>query len=109
MLYIWHTTICKVVHPLFSKNMKGPMQIKRDKYYSLMLLSKNKLHKLKNQINKVPTISKQDDIDFFSKRPCLSTLTESTSESSPVKMRPTKSVPREIDFDFLPPGCALLI
>ena len=30
-------------------------------------LSKNQLYKLKNQINKVPTIIKQDDIEFFSK------------------------------------------
>ena len=33
-------------------------------------LSKNKLHKPKNQINKVPTISKQGDIEFFSKYFC---------------------------------------
>ena len=30
-------------------------------------LSKNQLYKPKNQINKVPTIIKQDDIEFFSK------------------------------------------
>ena len=30
-------------------------------------LSKNQLYKHKNQINKVPTISKQDDIEIFSK------------------------------------------
>ena len=30
-------------------------------------LSKNQLHKLKNQINKVSTSIKQDDIEFFSK------------------------------------------
>ena len=47
--------------------MKGSMQIKRDKCYSLMLLSKNQLYELKNQINKVPTIIKQDDMEFFSK------------------------------------------
>ena len=47
---------------LISKNMKDPMQIKRSKYYSLMLLSKNQLYKQKTQINKVPTISKYDDI-----------------------------------------------
>ena len=28
-------------------------------------LSKYQLYKLKNQVNKVPTIIKQDDIDFF--------------------------------------------
>ena len=30
-------------------------------------LSKNQMYKLKNQINNVPTISKQDDIEFFAK------------------------------------------
>ena len=30
-------------------------------------LSKNQLHKPKNQINKFPTIIKQDDIEFISK------------------------------------------
>ena len=30
-------------------------------------LSKNQLYKHKNQINKVPTISKQDDVELFSK------------------------------------------
>ena len=35
-------------------------------------LSKNQVHKLKNQITKVPTISKQDDIEFFSKYFCTS-------------------------------------
>ena len=30
-------------------------------------LSESQLYKLKNQINKVPTISKQGDIEFFSK------------------------------------------
>ena len=30
-------------------------------------LSKNQLYKLKNQINKVPIIIKQNDIEFFSK------------------------------------------
>ena len=35
-------------------------------------LSKNRLHKLKNQINKVPAIIKQDDIEFFSKYFCTS-------------------------------------
>ena len=34
--------------------------------------SKNQLYKLKNQINKVPTIIKQDDIEFFSKCFCTS-------------------------------------
>ena len=33
-------------------------------------LSKNQLYKLKNQINKVPAIIKQDDIEFFSKYFC---------------------------------------
>ena len=31
-------------------------------------LSKNQLYKHKNQINKVPTISKQDDIELFLQR-----------------------------------------
>ena len=35
---IWNTTISKIVHPSLSKDMKGPMQIKRGKCYSLMLL-----------------------------------------------------------------------
>ena len=30
-------------------------------------LSKNQLYKLKNQINKVPTIIKEDNTEFFSK------------------------------------------
>ena len=30
-------------------------------------LCKNKLYQLKNQVNKVPTIIKQDDKDLFSK------------------------------------------
>ena len=36
--HIWHTTISKIIHPSLSKNKKGPMQIKRSKCYSLMLL-----------------------------------------------------------------------
>ena len=35
---IWHTTISKIVDPSLSKDMKGLMQIKRGKCYSLMLL-----------------------------------------------------------------------
>ena len=35
-------------------------------------LSKNQLYKLKNQTNKVPTIIKQGDIEFFSKYLCTS-------------------------------------
>ena len=35
---IWDTTFSKIAHPSLSKNMKGPMQIKRGKCYSLMLL-----------------------------------------------------------------------
>ena len=35
-------------------------------------LSKIQLYKHKNQINKVPTISKQDDIELFSKYICQS-------------------------------------
>ena len=35
-------------------------------------LSKNQLDKHKNQINKAPTISKQDDIVLFSKYICTS-------------------------------------
>ena len=30
-------------------------------------LSKNQIYKLKNQINKIPNISQQDDMEFFSK------------------------------------------
>ena len=41
--------------------------------------------------------------------PCLSTPAESTSEISPVKMRPTKSVPGEESLDFLLPRCILVI
>ena len=54
---IWHTTVSKIVHQSLSKDMTGPMQIKRGKCYSFMLLSKNQLYKHKNQINKVPNIS----------------------------------------------------
>ena len=36
---IWHSTFSNISHPPLSKNMKGPMQIKRSKCYSLMLLS----------------------------------------------------------------------
>ena len=69
---IWNTTISKIVHTSLSKDIKGPMQIKRGKCYSLMLLSKNQRSKHKNQTNKVPTISKQDDIELFSKYICTS-------------------------------------
>ena len=31
------------------------------------VLPKNQMYKLKNKINKVPTINKPDDIEFFSK------------------------------------------
>ena len=31
LIYIWHSTISKIVHPLLSKDMKYPMQINRDK------------------------------------------------------------------------------
>ena len=41
--------------------------------------------------------------------PCLRTPAESTPESYPVKMRPTKSVPGEESLDFLPPRCILVI
>ena len=41
--------------------------------------------------------------------PCLSTSAESTPESSPMKMRPTKSVPGEKGLDFLPSRCVLVI
>ena len=34
----YHYTISEIVHPSLSKDMKGPMQFKRDKCYSLMLL-----------------------------------------------------------------------
>ena len=65
------TTISKIVHPSLSKDMKGPVQIKRGKFYSLSInLPKNQLYKHKNQINKVPTICKQDDIELFSKYIC---------------------------------------
>ena len=52
---MWHTTISKIVHLSLSKDMK-----------------KNQLYKYKNQINKVPTISKQDNIELFSKYICMS-------------------------------------
>ena len=45
--------------------MKGQMQIK--KLFINATLSKNQMYNLKNQINKVPTISKQDEIEFFPK------------------------------------------
>ena len=38
-------------------------------------LSKNQPYKHKNQINKVPTISKQDDIELFSKYICTTSFT----------------------------------
>ena len=41
------------------------MQIK--KLFINDTLSKNQMYNLKNQINKVPTISKQDEIELFSK------------------------------------------
>ena len=67
-----HSTISKIAHPVLSKDMKGPMQIKER--YVLFInatLSKNQLYKL-NQVNKVPTINKQDDIKFFSEYFCTS-------------------------------------
>ena len=39
-------------------------------------LSKNQLYKLKNQANKVLTIIKQDDIEFFSKHFCTRHFTD---------------------------------
>ena len=36
------------------------------------ILSKNQLYKDKNQINKVPTISKQENIELLSKYICTS-------------------------------------
>ena len=41
--------------------------------------------------------------------PCHSTAAESTPERSPVKVRPTKSVPSEKSLGFLPPRCVLAI
>ena len=41
--------------------------------------------------------------------PCLNTPAESILESSPVKMRPTKSVPGEKGLDFLHARCVLVI
>ena len=38
MSYGIGTTVSKIVHPPLSKDMKGPMEIKRGKCYSLMLL-----------------------------------------------------------------------
>ena len=46
--------------------------------------------------------------DLTCKTPCLRTAAELTLESSPGKMRPIKSVPSEIDLDFLPPRCVLV-
>ena len=60
-------------HPSLSKNMKSTIQIKRDKMLFInATLSKNQLHELKNQINKVPTTTKQDHVEFFSKYFCTS-------------------------------------
>ena len=36
--YMAYHYTSKIVHPSLSKDMKGPMQIKRAKFYSLMLL-----------------------------------------------------------------------
>ena len=35
---IWHATTSKIAYPSLSKDMKGPMQIRRGECYSLMLL-----------------------------------------------------------------------
>ena len=59
-------TISKIVHSSLLKNMKCPIQIKRGECYS-SALSKNQLYKHKNQIHNVPTISKQNEIELFSK------------------------------------------
>ena len=40
--------------------------------FIIATLSKNQLYKRKNQINKVPTIIKQDNIELFSKYFCTS-------------------------------------
>ena len=40
---------------------------------------------------------------------CLSTPAQSIPESSPLKKRPTKSIPREKGLDFQPPWCVLVI
>ena len=54
--------------------MKSPMQIKRGNanLFINAILSKNQLYEHKSKINKVPTISKQDDIELFSKYICTS-------------------------------------
>ena len=58
--------ISKIVHPSLPKDITGATQIKRDKCYSLMLLClKINCINFKNQINKVPTIIKQDDTVLF--------------------------------------------
>ena len=36
--YIMTYRYSKIVHPSLSKDMKGPMQIKRSEWYSLMLI-----------------------------------------------------------------------
>ena len=48
-------------------------------------------------------------IPIFIKTLCLSTPTESTPETFPVQMSPTKSVPGEKGLDFLSPRCVLVI
>ena len=65
-IIIWHTTISKIVHPSLSKNMKGPIQIKREKCYSLMLLClKINCIKLRTKYTKsLPSSSKTTKSSF---------------------------------------------
>ena len=58
----------KTVHPSLSKDMKGPVQIKRWMLYINANLSKNQLYKL----NKQSPYHQQDDIESFSNYFCKS-------------------------------------
>ena len=55
----YHVLLARLSIPDYQKDIKGLMQIKRAKCYSLMLLSKNQLYQHKNQITKsLPLASK---------------------------------------------------
>ena len=55
----YHALLARLSIPDYQKDIKGLMQIKTGKCYSLMLLSKNQLYQHKNQITKsLPLASK---------------------------------------------------
>ena len=54
------------------KTWKAQWKLKGSMLFINATLSKNQLYKHQNQINKVPTISKEDDIEFFSDYFCTS-------------------------------------